>query len=404
MLQQANQRFTKKMYECFHKYGLWIPVFLFCFTYILVYLKWGINITSGDATAYIEGARRLLADMPLIDWRSKRSIGYELIIALNYWLNFGNTGVIFFQVIINALAAVAIYDLCRGLSGKATGILAASFYVVYPDVVQWTYIVMTESVFTAGLILSCWAYYRIQMNSNSIWKQTLVIILWVYMSIIRPNGWFMLPLFGVLSAINLINKGKIKLANQFIIILTILTIIAHWGPYFAGVIQDNAAQMITSAFNAEYYDYLINGVVMLNAPDNNIQMPITEMNVEPSLISYLLYCIRYPFDSMNLFIHRIFHTTIFSSPYFSITHNKVINISIPILYILAFIGMINKKNEPVTTLILSIVVIQLVIISITVGWSGIRYWVYVLPLITMYSAIGVKVTVKLLFYKTKIII
>tara|TARA_Y100000031_G_C8174969_1_gene363622 strand:- start:29 stop:832 length:804 start_codon:yes stop_codon:yes gene_type:complete len=261
MQQQAYQRFPTKTYDLFQKYALWIPALLFICTYILVYLKWEINISSGDAKAYIDGARRLLADIPLVDGRSKRSIGYELIIALNYWLKFGNTGVIISQVIINALATVAIYDLGRRLSGKATGILAASFYVANPDVVQWTFIMMTESIFTAGLILSCWAFYRIQMNPNSIWKLTLVAILWVYAAVIRANGWFMLPLFGMFLIIDLLNKRSFKLATYFFFILTLLGAFAIWGPFFVGVAQDNPARLTLGAL-ANYYNFLINGVVI----------------------------------------------------------------------------------------------------------------------------------------------
>jgi|TARA_Y100000310_G_C20652998_1_gene800499 4-amino-4-deoxy-L-arabinose transferase-like glycosyltransferase len=404
MQQQAYQRFPTKTYDLFQKYALWIPALLFICTYILVYLKWEINISSGDAKAYIDGARRLLADIPLVDGRSKRSIGYELIIALNYWLKFGNTGVIISQVIINALATVAIYDLGRRLSGKATGILAASFYVANPDVVQWTFIMMTESIFTAGLILSCWAFYRIQMNPNSIWKLTLVAILWVYAAVIRANGWFMLPLFGMFLIIDLLNKRSFKLATYFFFILTLLGAFAIWGPFFVGVAQDNPARLTLGAL-ANYYNFLINGVVishsgavMNHSIDTFIQMPIADIQAEPGLVSYLSYCLKHPYDSINLFLHRIFYATVYSRPDYSTMHNLIINSGIPLIYLFAFIGIIKKKREPVTRLILFIVVVQLLIISVTVVLYDIRFWVYVFPLITMYSAIGVIASIKLLFH------
>lgn len=414
MLQQANQRFTTKTYDCLQKHALWIPILLFFCTYVLMYLKLGIKI-SGDSQAYIEGAKRLLTGLPLIDIRSKRTIGYEIIVALNYGLKFGNIGVITSQVIINALATVALYDLGRRLYGRATGILAASLYVANPDVVQWTFIVMTDSVYTAGLILSCWAFYRIQMNPNSIFKLTLVAILWVYVAVIRPNGWFMLPLFVVLLIIDLMNKGSFKSVKYFLVLLIMLSALALWGPSFTGITQYNPAQQATvqqAALPAAYglwpvkdlyYHLLINGVVIFAYPETYIKMPISEMNAEPGYISYLLYCVKHPFDSINLFLHRIFTSIIFSRPDYSTLHNAIINLGYPIIYLLALTGVIIKKHELLTWLMISIVVVQLIIIGLTLAHYDSRYWVYVIPLITMYSSIGVIASIKLLVDKIKLI-
>jgi hypothetical protein len=149
-----------------------------------------------DSGRYLGGAARLL-DGEHLSATDRAYIGYIGVVAAARWLGAGPSGVVAFQIAMLALAAVAVFDVTRRLSGRWTALLAAGLFALFPDwggSTGWQTYILTDSLFTCGIVFVVWAAVRCAAGAR---QGALVLILVLLpVCLLRPNGWLLVPLAG----------------------------------------------------------------------------------------------------------------------------------------------------------------------------------------------------------------
>ena len=97
---------------------------------------------------------------------------------------------------------------------------------------------------------------------------------------------------------------------------------------------------------------------------------------------------QHPTACAGLFARRIWTGLAHVRPFYSFRHNLAIAATLPLLYLLAIIGFIGQRSRLITWATLTIIGAHLTLIGLTwADWDG-RFLLYVLPLMTLYSAVG----------------
>lgn len=145
-----------------------------------------------DSYRLIDGSEKLLNHEPLRRIQTPY-LGYISIIAFFNKPYLGLEYVLIIQLLFALLAAFAIFDFCRSITGsRITGVLAAFFILINPFIAQWHLFIHTDSLYTSLLIISCWLIYK------AFSLRTIKYIIWaclatIFTLLLRPNGWLIIP-------------------------------------------------------------------------------------------------------------------------------------------------------------------------------------------------------------------
>ena len=125
-------------------------------------------------------------------------LAYDSLVALFLGLGWGQSGIIFAQVLMSGIAADTLFLLGTHLYDRRAEFVAAFLYVEFPDLQKWDFYILTESLFISTLILT--TYVVIACND---WKRVLLGGLLVLLAtFLRPNG-FIVPLALFLYVLSL---------------------------------------------------------------------------------------------------------------------------------------------------------------------------------------------------------
>lgn len=349
----------------------WVPALLFVATAALMWAVRGVH-HGGDTSRYVGGADRLLSGQPLVELQ-QANLGYVAFVALTEVLGVGLAGIIAAQVLISALCVLALYDLGRRLGGEISGVAAASLYAANVDLARFTFAILTDSLYTSGIILSVYLTYR-TMAIDRRWAVPAAATVLITASI-RPSGMFITPVFGTCLAFvmlrdrNLLWKG---VATAAVLIGSVWLVAA---PARSVVDNNHPAQ------------WLIEGSVVWGHDASRMDMPPAP-GVDDSL-SALRYCGEWPRACASLFLERVRVEHVHTRPFYSFSHNLLILLVLPPLYGLAAVGLWAARDQPVTALSLTLIVVHAAVVGLTTAdWDG-RYLLYTLPLITLYSGVGI---------------
>lgn len=350
----------------------WVPALLFVATATFMWAVRGVH-HGGDTSRYVGGAERLLSGQPLVELQ-RANLGYVVFVSLAEVLGAGLTGVIVAQVLLSALCVVALYDLGRRVGGEIAGVAAASLYAANVDLARFTFAILTDSLYTSGIILSVYLTYR-AMAIGRRWVVPAAAAALITASI-RPSGMFISPIFGTCLAFvmlrerNLIWKG---LATAAVLIGSV------W------LVASPARSVVDNNHPAQW---LIEGTVVWGHDASRMNMPPAP-GVDDSL-SALRYCGQWPRACASLFLERVRVEHVHTRPFYSFGHNLLILLILPPLYGLAAVGLWAARRQPVTALSLTLIGVHAAVVgSTTADWDG-RYLLYTLPLITLYSGVGIE--------------
>jgi hypothetical protein len=168
----------------------------------------------GDGIGYVACARQLVATGQLVGAHNYYYAGYVLFISLFLKLGLGMLAVALAQVGLSGLALVAFYRTVRRLSGGRwlAAALATSVLAGWVEVQSFNSFILTESLFTSGLIFCLWALVRARDTRSG----ALAAVLLLYTATIRPNGfvapagqffWFIGHNFLFFSKLSLLKVG-----------------------------------------------------------------------------------------------------------------------------------------------------------------------------------------------------
>jgi 4-amino-4-deoxy-L-arabinose transferase-like glycosyltransferase len=377
--EMSAQRRSSRVVLLMHRFwdtlenGRWLPILLFFMTCVSMWFIRGVH-HGGDTGRYLGGAENLLLGQALTG-KAGAYIGYIVFVGTIKLLGLGEIGIVLAQVVLSAICVFALYDLGRRFAGETCGIAAASLYAVNLDIARFTFAILTDSLYTSGLILSVYLTYR-TMHSAKFWAVSAGLIVLLTASI-RPGGGLIIPIFAGFILFSIFHKrNSLQRLISFLIVVAVLLPL-FLGPMKISYKAENPLEKLTS------------GYVIYGHDDSRLKMPrgggVSSEDVE----SVYEYCIQYPASCLELFLTRIIVFFEHTRPFYSFRHNLLILTAFLPLYALALFGFAYRIKERFTWLVLSLVAFQAVFVGLTFAdWDG-RFLTYIFPLITLYSAIGI---------------
>ncbi|MDT7541866.1 MAG: hypothetical protein QOE33_1770 [Acidobacteriota bacterium] len=296
--------------------------------------------------------------------------GYALLIALCQFAGAGLPGVVLIQLCFAALAAVALYDLGRRLHGRMCGLMAATLFVVNPDIARWHVFILTDSLYISLVILSVWCVHTAARRGRQ-WYVVALASLGLA-ALVRPNGLFLLAVAVLYLVSRAISRRSLRwLTNAGIIIALVLGTIT-------------VARFYPTSSNAHPEVTLRNGITGI--PQWRVAMPRDAAPIKGQWCGALGYAARHPLASFRLAITRVSIELIHVRPFYSSRHNIGLWLTLPLLYLLALIGLKLNRDRSLAHLLILTIIAHLFVVALTFAdWDG-RYLLYMLSLIFLFSS------------------
>jgi 4-amino-4-deoxy-L-arabinose transferase-like glycosyltransferase len=351
--------------------GLLVAAFL---VLNLTLVAWqGVQL-GGDTSRYTDGADNILQGRGFQD-RQASYPGYVAVVALCEQLGVGLAGVVALQLGVAAGAAVALYDLGRKLGGRGTGVISAALFLANPDIVRWHHYILPDSLYISLVILATWAIYRATERQKGWYLVAAAVVLGA--AFVRPNGWILVPIALAFWATRV--RSLVRPRWPAVASIAVLAI--------AGAVAVLCFR--TGAEETAMGRMLDRGEVIWGYPEARLQLPVDAEFTSTSLSAAVGYVARHPLESAHIAAARVVTELVPVRPYYSPPHNAVLLVGMPLLYVLALIGLIGVRTQPLVYLLGAVIGSHLLIIALTfASWDG-RFVLYVFPLITVFSARGI---------------
>ena len=360
---------TRRVIPWWWSFGLFV---------IVSWLLWrALGIRQGADTAfYLAGGRALLdGKLPAgvtIGWAY---VGYWWFIALHQALGLGLGAIVLTQWLLSGGALLALYDLGRRLAGPTAGAIAAALAALNVDVARFTFYVLSDALFTSLLVLALYATYRALTTATRAWRIGAAALC-VAMATVRLNGWVMLP--ALLTALVWSSTTTRRWLTLLIVGVMYLGVLA------AGVARTGAAGVGVGL--------LWSGRVIWTDDASAITMPAPPPRPPDRngwRAAIVPYVVRHPVACAQLAARRILTELVHVRRVYSARHNAMIWLTLPPLYVLAATGWWRHRRERFARLCAAVVGAQLLLVGVTAAdWDG-RYLLMVLPVITLWSAVGI---------------
>ncbi len=348
----------------------------------LNYINWDTGALSNglhgvkhwlDTDRYTGGAESILNGIPLVG-RQIQFVGYMIVIAFTKMLGLPIESVVIIQIGTAVLAAFALFDATKTISGSAfAGFVASALFLANPFLVSWHMYVLTESLYTSFVIFSFWALVKLY-HTRQLKNYFLALAILIPTMFIRPNGWILLPVFiGFFIVIMPVSK-RIKIFSA-IGVVVIFVLAMSFLPLFNKSIQ------ITTPV-----DNLQKGITVWGHDELNVEMPHDSEIERDNWVGGLKYIIKHPIATLKLASLRVGYSLIHIRPYHSTKYKlRVLFWLIP-SYILCLIAIWFYRKRRELLIPICIVLAHLFVIAVSYAEHDSRFDIYILPMIYSMAA------------------
>ncbi len=331
---------------------------------------------GGDTSRYTLGADRLLAGDGL-DYRQRIYSGYVALVALADASRLGLDGVVVVQVLMAALAALALFDLGRHLAGRWVGLAAAALYVTSLDFTRftgWHAYILTDSSYTSAVAIATWAVHRAGLRRG--WWFVVAGLLVLFAASLRPQGWMLIPVAVVYWVAPRVVGGwrRVAVASGVFAVF--------------GAIVLLSPGLSASTADASPGRALRTGLVIYASADWRISMPREEPSRSRGWGDVAHYARRHPVASAKTAVARVAAEVAHVRPFYSAKRNAVIAIYLIPLYALALIGVVVAWRDQGVRLAATLVFLHLGLVMVFFADYDGRFLAHVLPLIGLLAALG----------------
>ncbi len=352
---------------------------LFVVLNILVFQKFGIKVVS-DSYRYLEWSENPFSELSPTNWKFY-SVSYVGFLALIRSLGLGLEGVVFVQMLISGIACFYLYQLTFRVSQSSLAAFLASFlYLSFGEIVQWNTYILTESLFTSGIIFLMFGLHNAQKT-----KQWLILLpLGIMVCLVRPMG------------ITVFLSAMVFLFFRFQIYQRL-----SWFWKFTGAVLLISIGCVMFYFllegNPSVNFYYSRGQIVwgTDSPElrNNPWLILGNENVVyPSrdLPAYQMFLTfvkdNFTFFS-ELFLKKAALFIAHVKPYYSTWHNVYIVLFLGLTYFAGFKGLFMlKRTHPIAWFALSLFILNTLMVGLSVeAWEG-RFLIPVLSPIFVFSA------------------
>ena len=332
-------------------------------------------VYAGDSLRYLNAATEWL-NFGTISGKAANYRGYVLFVAgIQYLFGMENVGLLaltYAQTIVLGLSLICLYDIGLRLhSPIAAGITVLLFAVNY-YAIRWIPFILTESLFTALVIISCWICLASIKKPG--WL-ILVLPLIAMTALTRPNGLIMLPFF--IGFLLLRHTGIVR----FILLVICTAAVGLLVIFMPNDLERTASQeSLLSQFE--------NGNIIYDV--ESISMPKLSNSSGSTLLDVSRYVLTYPLESSVLISKRLFASWSWYRGSYSFKHQVFLGAVIPVLYILALLGLFkgNANRRLGFYLPLVIIGVQTAVIGVSFANHDHRFMNYIMPLVFVYAGIG----------------
>ena len=346
-------------------------VVLFVALNLALLARTGVRM-GGDSPTYIQGANQLLQGR-LMAQRPGLWVGYEGVVAFCQATGIGLRGVVAIQLAVAAIAAVAQYSLARSLAGRWAGLAAAGLLVANPEIARFHSYILTDSLYTSAAILATWGIYQAGERRGAWYILGAGLVLAA--ALLRPNGWFLLPIAAGYWLVRATPRGAVRW-------------LALGGMAAVLVLGALALPFVRAGVEFEHPgSYLRRGDIVSDYTGWLLPMPVESTPAAgDGLRGTIGYAMRHPVATALLAVARTGAELARVRPFYSTAHNVVALAYVLPLYALAILGYLRVRRAPLAGLLAAVIASHLLFpVFLGADWDG-RYLLFTLPLICDFSA------------------
>lgn len=275
------------------------------------------------------------------------------------------TSIVCVQSALALIAGRMLLALGVNLGSRAAGVVAAAFYLTYPDLAQWTRYVLTEAAFySVTIFVLSLAVLHVR---RSILGSLAILAVAIAGASLRPNGFI---LVGALLSFWLILKLSKRIAA--------IAIGTGWALLVVLLIRSG---YLATHDSGTFTRRLLQGQVFWNRDDFGITMPQTPAGVEHSATSLVSHVLSVPIEVISVFGLRIFWEIAQVRPWYSLSHNLMIVAVMSLFYVLASVGWWTTRGSRLNTMVWCVSIPSLLMIGATwaihegrFGWWFLVTW------------------------------
>jgi len=356
----------------------------------LNYINWDTGVISNglhgikhwlDTDRYTDGAESILTGSPL-HGRQIQFIGYILIIAFTKLLSLPIGSVVVIQILVALLAAYALYDAARIISGsRLAGFVASALFLTNPFIVSWHMYILTESLYTSFVIFSFWSIIKL-FNHKKLKNYIISILILLTTIFIRPNGWILLPIFICIYIISFTVSKNIKIFSGLGIIVVFVLAMSGLSLF------NKSIQITTPVKNLQ------EGITVWGHPELNLVMP-NEPNIDQTKwTGGLKYVVKHPWSTVKLGAIRAGYTLIHFRPFHSTKYKLRVLFWIIPAYLLTIITLMFSIKKPEIVVALAIIIGHLFVVAVSYAEHDSRFDIYILPIFYLLAGIGLAIGIR----------
>jgi hypothetical protein len=354
-----------------------IALAVFVLANVVLAIASGVR-SGGDTGMYLDGASALMNGQPL-SVRQPSYAGYIAVIAFFQGIGAGLAGVVVAQLIAASAAAVVVAKLAGELSGTLAAVMAVLLFAVDFDTNRWHAFLLSDSLYMSALTIAAWLVYRAGVPSVSLRAVAIAIVAMLVASLIRPEGWFVLPAAAAfwIARANMAPARRWAIAALFLASAGVM--VALVAPRLSGNLTAvGPASMLQQGQTI----WEFNGWRVAMPGD-----PVWDDGVA-SAGDAVTYALRHPISTVTLMAARLGVHFAHVRPYFSAAHNAVIVAWLTPLYLLAGVTAWRMRRHALTQWCALVIATQTLVVALThADWDG-RYLSHMLPLMYPFAAAG----------------
>ena len=345
---------------------------------ILQYVYRGIR-TGGDTGRYTGAAINILnGEWP--DGKAVEYMGYNVFVALSQILSSSHLfeTIVTLQVLISAVAVVCLYKVAETYGGAVVAIFASLAWILFPDTQYWNFLILTESLFVSGVLISFYAL----VHSKTKLQVAIALLLVTFTATIRPNGFIvLLATYTYLLATSIVKREH--LITGGILILGLLAI--AFGANLLGAIVER--QEIVGSF--------IKGEIIWGySPSYN---PLPESSLRglrantTGLAALFQLALSEPLYFLEVVFTKLFYLLSHTRPFWSSYHNVYAVLFLVPIYAMAAASLFHRTVPlEITSFASPLIAAQLLVVAFSFAdWDG-RHLLPIYPLFCLLAGFGFK--------------
>ena len=352
--------------------GLWMLV-------QLVFLrKFHGPHAANDSYRYLSYAANIAECGYFEPGHNLRYVLYPVFQSLWLGLGLGWWGIVAGQMVLSALATLAIYQGTRRLANgwRGAAAIATLLFIAWPDIQQFNVFLLTESLFISLTALSFGAFTRLRNGRQADWVWLIIIL--ILTALARPNG-FMVALAASLAGLDALrrrpDRRQWRAALVFLVLLSPLLWMALNHQLATYYLMDTYQR---GELIFRYSLWAVHQTQPLLMPPNGTG-PVMRV---------LYFAAHNPIYLVRLMLGKLFVFVSYLKPHYSLAH-RVAGVLVlwPAYWLAARATRRAGIWQPARVFLAAIFLLQAAIIMLTVDDWDVRFLAPVLPAIFVLAAL-----------------